>query len=98
MADQAAYAPKERFSDPDQLGSVFVDSGGPDINVREAVAASDNDSTPERVEVSPKGYVVTSDPAVIRALDAYEPLKRVSLSDIEDSKPKAKAASKKDDA
>ena len=88
MAERAAYAPKERFSDPDSLGTVFVSDEG-DINVREAVASGD--------EHGPKGFVVTDDPAVIAALDRYEPLKRVALADAEaaaEKKSPAKSAPK----
>lgn len=83
MSERAAFAPKERFSDPDQLGAVFVSDLAGDINVREAVAEGD-------------GFIVTDDPRVITALDGYEPLKRVSLDEAE-SKPAKKAAPKKGD-
>jgi hypothetical protein len=86
MSERAAFAPKERFSDPDSLGAVFVNDEG-DLNVREAVASSD--------EFGPKGYVVTDDPNQIAALDRYEPLKRVSVSDADDAaKPKQRAIKK----
>lgn len=74
MSDHAAFAPKERFSDPDSLGTVYVSDEG-DLNVREAVASSD--------DYGREGYIVTDDPAVIAALDQYEPLKRVTLSEAE---------------
>jgi hypothetical protein len=82
MAERAAFAPKERFSDPDQLGAIFVSDPVGDINVREAVAGDG--------DYGPKGYIVTDDPQVIRALDGYEPLKRVSLDDAEEAARPAK--------
>lgn len=89
MSERAAYAPKEGFKDPDQLGAVFVNDEG-DINVREAVASSD--------EFGPKGYIITDDPNQIAALDRYEPLKRVSVSDAEAAaKPKASARKGEED-
>lgn len=69
MSERAAYAVKERFSDPDSLGTVFVNDEG-DLNVREAVQGGN-------------GYIVTDNTAQIAALDRYEPLKRVALSEAE---------------
>jgi hypothetical protein len=67
MAEQVAFAPKERFSDLDQLGTVFVNDEL-EINVRE--------------EVAEHGGVVTDDPWAIRVLDRYEPLKRVAVDSL----------------
>lgn len=84
MSERAAFAPKERFSDPDSLGTIFVTDEG-DLNVREAITSSDL--------YGPAGYLLTDDPAQIAALDRYEPVKRVAVSEAEqaaaDAAPRA---------
>lgn len=76
MADQVAFAPKENRQDPDGLGTVFV-ADDLEVNVRE--------------EVAKHGGVITNDPRAIKVLDAYEPLKRVSVDSLKtSSKRKAK--------
>ena len=69
MSDSVAFAPKVEYSDPDCLGTIFV-SDSATLNVREAVQEG-------------KGYVVADDPETIAALDRYEAMKRVSLSEVE---------------
>jgi hypothetical protein len=67
---QAAFAPKSGFEDPDTHGTIFV-SDGVSINVRDALTEGG-------------GTIITDDPALINVLDAYEPLKRVSVSAAEE--------------
>lgn len=83
MSERAAFAPKERFSDPDSLGTVFVSDAG-DLNVREAIAS--------RESYGREGFIVTSDSAEIAALDRYEPVKRVALSEAEAPKQESRAS------
>lgn len=71
MADQAVFAPKAEFTDPECLGTVFVSDKG-DFNVREAVEAGD-------------GVIVVTDQKLIEALDRYLPLTRVAASVSDDS-------------
>jgi hypothetical protein len=98
---EVAFAPKAGVV-ADQLGTVFVDDG-PDLNIREAVF-SDGETRIDRTRPAPEGYLVTSDPGVIRKLDEYVHLKRVALSEVEDAaktpsdKADKKAASPKKDA
>lgn len=80
MSDHAAFAPKERFSDPDSLGTIFVSDEG-DLNVRDAVASDEL--------LGPAGFIVTDDPAQIAALDGYEPLKRVNVPEPKSARKKA---------
>lgn len=66
MSDpQSAYALKEN-RDLDSVGAIVVNHAR-DLNVREAI------------HDAPGGVYVTSDPDEIRALDAYENVKRVAL-------------------
>jgi hypothetical protein len=83
--EQAAFAPKAGFDDPDALGTICV-SDNTEINVREAVEAGG-------------GTIITDDPRVIAALDNYAALKRVSVSSAEDTKEKSsrKKATKDED-
>lgn len=74
MSERAAFAPKERFSDPDCLGTIYVSDDG-DLNVRDAVASDEL--------LGPAGFIVTEDPAQIAALDHYEPVKRVAIPEPE---------------
>lgn len=69
MAEQVVFTPKESFSDPDSLGTIWVSDEG-DLNVREAVADG-------------KGYIVAEDPDLVAALDRYSALKRASMADVE---------------
>ena len=64
-----AFAPKEAFSDPDALGTVFVHDDL-EVNVREEIKKG-------------KGFYTTDDEKVIERLDRYEPLKRVAVSEVE---------------
>lgn len=81
VSDSAAFAPKQEFSDPDCLGTIFVNDTS-DLNVREAVARG-------------KGYIVTADPDAIRALDSYPAVKRVSLTEAEHASAGRQATTKK---
>ena len=67
---RVAFALKAGF-DHDSVGAVFIDNQR-DFNVRQSLQDADD-------------VIVTDDPAVISVLDAYEPLKRVSVPDATDS-------------
>jgi hypothetical protein len=82
LSERAAFAPKERFSDPDSLGTIFVSDEG-DLNVREAI---------QGYVRGPVGYIVTDDPAQIAALDRYEAVKRVSVTEVEQAEAQANRA------
>ena len=89
MSERAAFAPKDRYSNPDSLGAVFVNDDI-SVNIREAVRLGvDAEDQELGVQPSPRGFIVTDHPAVIAVLDNYEPLKRVALADAETAaKPK----------
>lgn len=79
MEHAVAFAPKVEFSDPDALGTVFVNDTM-DFNLREALEDGN-------------GYIITDVPAVISRLSTYDPLKSVSLQEAQDAQaPKAKPA------
>lgn len=78
--EQAAFAPKAEFTDPDSFGTVFVNDGL-EFNLREALKRG-------------KGYIITDVPAIISRLSTYEPLESVPVDEAREAQETSRPAAK----